>query len=80
MSAQEAVDFPNIVARGDKVRVEVAGANGQALASDLKDRGYTVEEREGENSGLHVIVVRPDRLDGAADKRREGIVRTISVR
>jgi gamma-glutamyltranspeptidase len=32
-----------------------------------------------ENSGLHVIVVRPDELDGAADKRREGIVRTTSV-
>lgn len=80
MSAQEAVDFPNIVARGDKVRVEVTAEPGSALASDLKDRGYTVEEREGENSGLHVIVVRPDRLDGAADKRREGAVRTIKVR
>ncbi len=78
MSAQEAVDFPNIVARGDKVRVEVTAPPGQALASDLQDRGYTVEEREGENSGLHVVVVRPDRLDAAADKRREGTVRTIA--
>ncbi len=78
LSAQEAVDFPNIVARGGKVRVEVAAAPGQALASNLRDRGYIVEEREGENSGLHVIVVRPDRLDGAADKRREGIVRTMT--
>ena len=33
----------------------------------------------GENSGLHVIVVRPGALDGAADKRREGIVRTTSM-
>jgi gamma-glutamyltranspeptidase/glutathione hydrolase len=76
MSAQEAVDFPNIVARGEKVRVEVSTEAGPAIAADLKERGYNVEEREGENSGLHVIVVRPDRLDGAADKRREGIVRT----
>lgn len=80
MSAQEAVDFPNIVARGEKVRVEVSTEAGPAIAMDLQERGYDVEEREGENSGLHVIVVRPDGLDGAADKRREGIVRTTSTR
>jgi len=79
MSAQEAVDFPNIVARGERVRVEVAAESGQAIAADLHERGYKVEEREGENSGLHVIVVRPDTLDGAADKRREGIVRTTTI-
>jgi gamma-glutamyltranspeptidase/glutathione hydrolase len=76
LSAQDAVDFPNIVARGEKVRVEIATDAGKSIASDLQQRGYTVEEREGENSGLHVIVVRPDELDGAADKRREGTVRT----
>ena len=79
LSAQEAVDFPNIVARGERVRVEVAAESGQAIAADLHERGYKVEEREGENSGLHVIVVRPDTLDGAADKRREGIVRTTTI-
>jgi len=77
LSAQDAVDFPNIIARGEKVRVEVAEARGQAIATDLSNRGYIVEEREGENSGLHIIVVRPDGLDGAADKRREGVVRMI---
>ena len=76
LSAQDAVDFPNIVARGEKVRVEIATDAGRSIASDLQKRGYTVQEREGENSGLHVIVVRPDKLDGAADKRREGTVRT----
>jgi len=76
LSAQEAVDHPNIVARGEKVRVEIATDAGRAIASDLQQRGYNVEEREGENSGLHVIVVGADGLDGAADKRREGIVRT----
>ena len=79
MSAQEAVDFPNIVARGEMVRVEVGVEPGSAIAADLTERGYKVQEREGENSGLHVIVVRTDALDGAADKRREGIVRTTSV-
>ena len=79
MSAQEAVDYPNIVARGETVRVEVSVEPGHAIATDLSNRGYNVEEREGVNSGLHVIVIRPDHLDGAADKRREGIVRTTAT-
>ena len=74
MSAQQAVDFPNIVARGEKVRVEVSAEAGKAIAADLRARGYQVQEREGENSGLHVIVVHPDKLEGAADLRREGTV------
>jgi len=74
MSAQEAVDHPNIVARGETVRVEISVEPGQAIADDLKARGYPVQEREGENSGLHVIVAGPNGLDGAADKRREGTV------
>ena len=77
MSAQEAVDHPNIVARGETVRVEISADPGQAVANDLKLRGYNVEEREGENSGLHIVVVTEDGLDGAADTRREGIVQTI---
>lgn len=80
MSAQDAVDFPNIVARGDKVRVEISHEPGPEIATDLSNRGYRVEEREGENSGLHIIVVRPDELEGAADKRREGVVRTTDNR
>jgi gamma-glutamyltranspeptidase/glutathione hydrolase len=39
----------------------------------LVELGYDVDERRGENSGLHVIVVDGDDLDGAADPRREGI-------
>ncbi len=78
LSVQQAVDFPNLVARGEKVRVEVSVDGGQAIADDLKARGYDVQEREGENSGLHVIVVRPDQLEGAADPRREGTVRSIA--
>lgn len=78
MTAQEAVDFPNIVARGENVRVEISVEPGQAIADDLNARGYNVQERDGENSGLHIIVVRDDGLDGAADKRREGTVQTIN--
>jgi gamma-glutamyltranspeptidase/glutathione hydrolase len=77
LSAQQAVDHPNIIARGEKVRVEIATDAGKTIALDLQERGYQVQEREGENSGLHVIVVRPDGLEGAADKRREGIVKQL---
>lgn len=79
LTAQEAVDFPNIVARGADVRVEVPAEPGVPIADDLASRGYDVQQREGENSGLHVIVVGPGSLDGAADKRREGVVRTTSA-
>ena len=77
LDAQAAVDFTNIIARGEKVRVDVQEPAGEILAAELKSRGYIVQERDGENSGLHVIVVRPDGLEGAADKRREGVVTAI---
>jgi gamma-glutamyltranspeptidase / glutathione hydrolase len=80
LSAQDAVDFPNIIARGVQVRVEVSVEPGKAIAADLAQRGYDVLERDGENSGLHVIVVRPYGLEGAADKRREGTVGFVAAK
>ena len=77
MSAQEAVDYPNVIARGETVRVEISVEPGLSIAKALRARGYEVQEREGENSGLHVVVVRDTGLEGAADKRREGTVRTL---
>ncbi|MEM7099908.1 MAG: gamma-glutamyltransferase family protein [Pseudomonadota bacterium] len=74
LSAQEAADFPNIIARGEQVRVETGVGDGSSIAAMLKQQGYNVQEREGENSGIHLIVVRPDGLEGAADGRREGNV------
>jgi gamma-glutamyltranspeptidase/glutathione hydrolase len=78
LSVDEAVAFPNIIARGRNVRVEVGTDTGDALADALAARGYPVQEREGENSGLHVIRVTPAGLVGAADPRREGTVRTVA--
>lgn len=78
LTAQQAADFPNIVARGEKVRVEGADELGKSTAADLAGRGYVVEESQGENSGIHIIVVRSDSLEGAADKRREGTVEAIN--
>lgn len=74
MSVQQSVEFPNIVARGDRVRVETATAEGERIATLLQSLGYDVQPREGENSGLHTIVVRAQGLVGAADPRREGTV------
>ena len=77
LTAQQAVDWPNIIARGDQVRVEIANNKGKMIASNLAKRGYQVVENLSENSGIHLIIVTPNGLDGAADKRREGLVRSI---
>jgi len=74
LSVQAAVDFPNIIARGQEVRVEIGRQPGQELADQLREAGYDVQESDGENSGLHVILVTEQGLVGAADPRREGTV------
>lgn len=76
-SAQEATALPNIIARGETVKVEVDVPGGMQAAEALKEMGYDVEERRGENSGLHVIVVRDDGLEGGADPRREGVAKAL---
>ncbi len=76
-TAQEAAALPNIIARGDTVAVEVDAAGGPEAAEALREMGYTVEERTGENSGLHLIVVRERGLEGGADPRREGVATPI---
>jgi gamma-glutamyltranspeptidase/glutathione hydrolase len=70
---EEAVALPNVIARGPMVGVEVDRPGGQQAADALKALGYQVQERRGENSGLHVILVEEDGLVGAADPRREGV-------
>ncbi|MDJ0919638.1 MAG: gamma-glutamyltransferase [Henriciella sp.] len=70
---QEAIELPNIVARGPKVNVEIDRPGGPEAAEALRQMGYDVLEREGENSGLHTILVTEDGLEGGADPRREGV-------
>jgi gamma-glutamyltranspeptidase/glutathione hydrolase len=74
LTPRQAVDGPNVVARGTTVRVETGVDGGPAMAELLATEGYPVQEREGENSGLHVVLVTPGGLQGAADPRREGEV------
>lgn len=78
-TAQEASALPNIVARGQVVRVETsdstAGPNpiGKAWAATLAGMGFKVQEVSGEVSGLNLIVARKDKFEGGADPRREGV-------
>ena len=74
LSAQESVDLPNIVARGEKVKIE-SSRKGNKIKRLLKKKGYNVTDfGRNEVSGLHLITVLPSKLDGAFDKRREGKV------
>ncbi|MEP0354629.1 gamma-glutamyltransferase [Paraglaciecola sp.] len=77
LDPQAAVDLPNMVARGKTVRLE-KGAAPESLISAMKDMGFDVDASRGENSGLSVIMRKPDgTLVGAADKRREGVIGTL---
>jgi gamma-glutamyltranspeptidase/glutathione hydrolase len=77
LSAQDAVDLPNMVARGETVRLE-KGATPDSLIQAMTELGFKVDASRGENSGLSVILRKPDgTLEGAADKRREGVIGTL---
>ncbi|MFA7432790.1 MAG: gamma-glutamyltransferase [Gemmobacter sp.] len=71
MDPQEAIDLPHVATLGGPVRVE-QGAAGDALALGLAALGHEVE-RADLNSGLHVILIGPEGMVGAADMRREGL-------
>lgn len=78
-TAQEASALPNVVARGQTVRVETSdskvgpNAIGKQWSEMLRAQGFKVQEVSGEVSGLNLIVVRKDHLEGGADPRREGV-------
>jgi len=78
LSAADAIALPNVVARGLPVRAEKDRAPG-ALLEALTAAGYSIDASQGENSGLHPIVVRAEGLEGAADPRREGVATRISL-
>ena len=73
---QQAIDLPNLVARGDEYNGEASKFSPQILAG-LGERGITVKSGRGEESGLQGLVVNSDgTTSGAADPRREGVWRT----
>ena len=77
LSAQDAVDLPNMVARGETVRLEKE-LTPDIVITTMQNLGFNVDASQGENSGLSVILRKSDgSLEGAADKRREGVIGTL---
>jgi len=77
LTPQQAVDLPNLVARKGKVRIEKERATSE-LIQGLRDFGFNVQESEGENSGLSVVLRKPDgSLEGGVDPRREGVIELV---
>ncbi len=75
---QQAIDLPNLVARGADFNGEASKFTPEMLAA-LAERGVTVKSGRGEESGLHGIVLHQDgRTEGAADPRREGVWRLVA--
>ncbi len=72
LTPQQAVELPNLVARGNAFNGEAA-AFAPALRQALSGLGAEVVPGAGEDSGLHAVFLHDGRLEGAADPRREGV-------
>lgn len=77
LTPQEAVDLPNMVARGPIVTEE--SRIDPALVTKLKEMGHVFREGGGgEASGLHAVLLDADgQLVGAADSRRDGVAKAL---
>ncbi|MDG2523682.1 gamma-glutamyltransferase [Caulobacter segnis] len=75
LSMQQAIDLPNMVARGDAFSSEV-DRYAPGVADQVIARGLAIKAGQNETSGLHGVVVRPGGvLEGGADPRREGVAK-----
>jgi gamma-glutamyltranspeptidase/glutathione hydrolase len=74
-----AVELPNLIARGEEFYGEVDKFSPEVLTG-LRERGIELRTGRAEGSGFHAVVRKPDgTLEGAADSRREGIVRELAA-
>lgn len=78
LSMKDAIELPNLIARGDQYSGEVSKFAPQVV-SGLEQRGVQLQGGRGEGSGLHGIERRDGQLHGAADSRREGIVGRVAA-
>lgn len=74
----QAIALPNLIARGSSVYGE-ADEFAPATLSAMAARGVVVQPGAGEDSGLHGVIIRNGRFDGAADPRRDGVARSITL-
>jgi len=72
LSLQQAIDLPNVVARGDTIRVEKDRME-PAVWDGLTRMGYQLTATSGEESGLNGFVLKGGRYDAGSDSRREGV-------
>ena len=75
-SMQAAIALPNLVARGKNFGSEVTKFSPQLLEG-LRARGIDLKPGQGEDSGVHGVLIRNGRIDGGYDPRREGVVLTL---
>jgi len=77
LSPQQAINLPNMVARGKSVRIEQTTLLPQ-LTQQLRGLGFDVKASKGENSGLSIILKHANgKLEGGVDLRREGVIAVI---
>jgi gamma-glutamyltranspeptidase/glutathione hydrolase len=79
LSMQDAVALPNLVARSANFNGEVTRFSPAVLAG-LRERGIELRPGQGEDSGVHAVLIRGGRVEGGADPRREGVVRMMPAR
>ena len=70
---QEALAQPNLVARGRNFNGEVTRFSPELLAA-LREKGIDLKPGQGEDSGVHGVLIRDGKVDGGFDPRREGVV------
>ncbi|HYC95190.1 MAG TPA: gamma-glutamyltransferase family protein [Sphingomicrobium sp.] len=70
---QQALAAPNLVARGPRFNGEVTKFSPEMLAA-LRAKGIDVKPGQGEDSGVHGVLIRDGKVDGGYDPRREGVV------
>src|SRR3954471_7645637 len=76
MPMPKALWAPNLVARGPNFNGEVTKFS-PAILDGLRRRGIDLKPGQGEDSGLTGVLIRNGRVDGAADRRREGVMLTL---
>ena len=74
LEVQPAIDLPNLIARGDAFYGEVDKFP-PGIVDALAARGIALRPGQGEDSGIHGVMILNGRLVGGADRRREGVFR-----